>query len=241
MLLLTVSLCGCRLDLDVSMRVRADGGGWLAVALAADREALERAAQAGTDPLGLVVQAGQDLEDEGWTLTDETAPDGTREVELAVEAADAEDLSAQSAQLAEALSAPEVALLEPLVVRAEEERILVNGAASLLPGDAVADYGLSAADAVRLLGERDALDYSVTVTLPAEVLSSDAAAVDESTLTWVVEPGQRTPITAEGVRPRFPWLIVIGVSAAVLLVALIVLSVRQRGPRENRTRGYGLH
>lgn len=225
---LAVCLAGCRLDLDVSMTVEANGGGRLAVALAADREALERAAAEGADPLGLVAQAGQDLADEGWTVTDTTAPDGTRAVELAVEAADAETLSAEAAQLAQALSAPEAPLLEPLVVRLEEETIHVDGAASLLPGDAVADYGLTGSDAIRLLDERDALDYTVTVTMPAEVLSSNAASAEESSLTWSVPVGQRIPIAVAGVRPRFPWLPVLAGAATVLLIALILLTRRAR-------------
>lgn len=220
-----VSLSGCRLGLDLRVDVEAGGGGRMAVALDADREALDAAEQAGADPLGGVVQAGRELEADGWTVSDVTAEDGTRRVELAVEAADAEELSAQAAQLADALSGPEAALLEPLTVALTEDRIAVDGAASILPGDAIADYGLPAADAVRLLQERDAFDYTVTITLPDEVLSSTATTVEGSTLTWNVQPGQRVTIAAEGVRPRFP-LVQVAVGAAV--IAAILLAVLSR-------------
>lgn len=228
MFLLAVAVAGCRLDLDVRMDVEADGGGRLAVSLAADREALERAAAEGADPLSLITRAGEDLADEGWTVTDATSPDGTRTVELAVTAGDAATLNAEAAQLAQALSAPEAPLLEPLVVAVEEERLLVSGAASLLPGDAVAEYGLTASDAIRILDERDALDYAVTIALPAEVLSSSATSADESVLTWTIQPGQRSTIAAEGVRPRFPWLPVLAAAAALLLVVLVLLARRHR-------------
>lgn len=223
-----VSLPGCRLGLDVRADLEAGGGGRLAVALDADREALDAAAQAGADPLGDVVATGRGLESDGWTVTDETAEDGTRRVELAVQAADAEELSAQAALLADALSGPEAALLEPLAVTLTEDRIAVDGAAGLRPGDALADYGLPAAEAVRLLDESDAFDYTVTVTLPDQVLSTSATGVEGSTLTWTVDPGQRVQIAAEGVRPRFP-LVQVAVAAAVLAaLGLAVLSWRGR-------------
>jgi hypothetical protein len=222
---------GCRLGLDVRMDVAAGGGGRLAVALAADQEARDRAAAAGADPLALVVEAGEGLRAEGWTVADETAPDGTRTVELAVEADDAEELSAQAAQLAEALSGPEADLLDPLVVTVGPDRIHVEGAAALEPGDAVADYGLTGEDAVRLLGERDALDYTVTVALPAEVLSANATGREASILTWAVEPGSRLAIRAEGVRPRFPWAAALAGAAGLLgLVALAFTLRRLRRP-----------
>lgn len=229
-----VLLSGCRVGLDVRADLEAGGGGRLAVALDADREALDAAARAGADPLGDVAVTGRELAADGWRVTDATAADGTRRVELAVQAADAEELSAQAAQLADALSGPEAALLEPLTVALTEDRIAVDGAASLQPGDALADYGLPAAEAVRLLDESDAFDYTVTVTLPDEVLATSATQVEGSTLSWAVQPGERVAITAEGVRPRFP-LVPVAVGAAVAAaLGLAVLAFRSRSRGRGR-------
>lgn len=232
LVLLAACLTGCRLDLRVGMALEPSGGGRLAVALSADAAALERAAAEGADPLGLVTQAGEDLAADGWTVTDTTAGDGTRTVELAVEADDAETLSAHAAQLAGALSGPEATLLEPLTVDVEPERLNVDGVASLLPGDAVADYGLTASEAIALLQERDVLGYTVTVDLPAEVLSSNATTADGSSLTWVVQPGQRVPIAAQGVRPRIPLVPLLAGAAAVLLLILVLFAAARRRARD---------
>lgn len=230
-LLLVCALSGCRLGLDVTLDVARDGSGRLAVALAADAAANQRAAAAGADPLALVGDAGERLAGQGWQTRDETAPDGGREVTLSVEAADAAALSAQAAELAEALAAPEARPLEPLRVTLTEDRVEVTGAAGLVPGEGVAEYGLSPEQAVALLGEREALDYRVAVTLPGEVLSSNADVVEASTLIWDVAPGEQVPISATGVRPRFPWPLVAAGAAAALLLALggFILLRRRRG------------
>lgn len=233
-LLGVLALSGCRLGLDVALDVAGDGSGRLAVALAADAAAGRRAVEAGADPLALVADAGRGLAGQGWETADETAADGVRRVTLSVDAADAEALSAQAAELAAALAAPEGQPLEPLRVTLTEDRVEVAGAAGLVPGEAVADYGLSPEQAVALLDEQDALDYRVRVTLPAAVLSSNADAVDGSTLTWEVAPGEQQPIVASGVRPRFPWLRVAAAAAAALLLALVLVLAggRRRRRRE---------
>jgi len=228
---LACTLSGCRLGLDVALDVARDGSGRLAVALAADAAANQRAAAAGADPLALVADAGERLAGQGWETRDQTAADGSREVELSVEAADAVTLSAQAAELAEALAAPEARPLEPLRVTLTEDRVEVAGAAGLVPGEAVAEYGLSGEQAVALLAERDALDYRVTVTLPADVLSSSADRVEGSTLTWDIAPGEQVAISATGVRPQFPWLLVAAGAVAALLLASAAAALVRRARR----------
>jgi hypothetical protein len=232
--LLCTLLSGCRLGLDVALDLARDGSGRLAVTLAADAAAVERAAEAGADPLGVLAGAGEELSGQGWETRDQTAADGSREVELAVEADSAAALSAEAATLAGALAAPEARPLEPLTVTVTEDRIQVAGAAALVPETAVAEYGLTPEQAVALLDSRDALDYTVSVTLPAEVVSSDATTTAGSTLSWVVPPGQRVPITAEGVRPRFPWALAAGAAAAAL--ALLAVAARLAARRRTRRR-----
>lgn len=228
------TLSGCRLGLDVALDVARDGSGRLAVALAADAAANQRAAAAGADPLALVADAGERLAGQGWETREETAADGSREVTLSVEADDAAALSAQAAELAEALAAPEARPLEPLRVTLTEDRVEVAGAAGLVPGEAVAEYGLSPEQAIALLAERDALDYRVTVTLPAQVLSSNADTTEESTLTWQVAPGEQVAISATGVRPRFPWPLVAAGAAAALLLAVAAVALSRRARRRRR-------
>lgn len=223
-------LAGCRLGLDVGLDVEADGSGRLAVALSADAEAQRRAAAAGADPLAQVVAAGEELAREGWSTRDRTAEDGTRTVELSVEADGPEALSAQAAELAAALEAPEGRVLEPLAVALVEDRVRVTGGAALQPAEGVAELGLTPAEAAALLEEQDPLDYTVTVRLPAEVLSSSATTVEGSTLVWRVAPGERVDIAAEGVRPRTAWLpLLLGAGAATLLLAGLAAVARRRG------------
>lgn len=225
----------CRLDVAVDLTVDRDGGGRMAVAVAADAELLTRAAAAGADPLGRLAATGAALAADGWDLDDETTPDGTRRVTLSTAFADADELSALSADLAGALDAPEVRLLAPFEVAVSDQRVRVDGHASLVPTAATVDLGLLPEDAVRLLRESDAVGYTVTVTMPGDVLTTAGTQVERAvdTVQWSLAPGEEAELDAVSARPPPPlWpRLVGGLSGGLLTAAAVLLFRRRRAAR----------
>ncbi|MGH3664923.1 MAG: LppM family (lipo)protein [Egibacteraceae bacterium] len=224
--MLAVLCASCRLELDVLADIEHDGAGSLSVRLSADRELLSAAAAAGADPLGDLVTTGRRLSDEGWRTTEETAQDGRRTVTLSSRFADAAAFEALSRDLAAALSADEVDLLEPLRLELDDDEIRLRGSAGLEPTRAVRDYGLSRRQATRLLRRSEAFGYTVSVRLPGEVLSTSAS-VSDPALTWPVEPGERVAIRAVGERPWPPLLRVLTGGLAGGLAAIGFLAARR--------------
>lgn len=245
-MLVAVVLSACEAALDVRLVLDRDGGGRLGVSLSADRDLLDRAEAAGADPLGALAAAGRRLE--GWEVIDEglgaadaaRAGQGTqgggRRVELVTPVADAQELQARSAELAEALSAPEVDLLDGFTVTVEGDTVAVRGRAGLVPTDATTEVGLQPDDAVRLLREHDPFRYTVRVRLPGAVVESNATMVpvdgEPGDLVWVVEPGESVLVSAVGERPRERALLVaLGATALALLLVVGVSLTRGRGRR----------
>ncbi len=220
---------GCQLRVALDVEVEPDGAGRLAVAVTADPELLRRAAAAGADPLADLAATGGDLAADGWQTSDTVAPDGSRTVALSVAFADPAAFERLASDLAGALSAPEVALLEPLDLELTDEEVRLTGAASLRPTAAVADYGLTRRQAVALLRETDALDYVVSATLPGDVVSSTATARDGSTLRWVIGPGETVDIAAVATRPGSPIARgVLGAAAGGLAAAAALWALSRR-------------
>jgi hypothetical protein len=240
LVLLALCLVGCEVGLDVGVDVERDGSGTLSVSLRADREAQDAATSAGGDPLAVFAAAVQALEAQGWRARDERLADGTRAVALSRGFADPAELERLSSELAEALAAPEGRLLEPLRVVMGEDTVRVEGAAAVQPGPAVADLGLTPESVTAMLRERGAFDYTLGVRLPdpERVLAANATRTDpDGRLVWQVAPGEAVAISAEGVRPQFPWLLVGAAAAgALLLAAVAVLLLRRRAAR-GRARG----
>lgn len=222
MLLLAVVACaGCQARLAVDVTVTGEGAGRLAVALSADEELLQRAEEAGADPLDDLAAAGRQLTDAGWEVADRTAEDGTRRVTLAAPFADPSAFAALAAELQGALAAPELTLLDELAVAVEEETIAVTGTASLVPTAAITSLGLQPDQAVALIAEADAFVYEVRVGLPGEVLQASGAVDAEArTVTWIVAPGETVTIAAVAQRPGPPALAVAAFGAMGGLLAL---------------------
>lgn len=209
--LLSLVCTGCQLRFDVDVHVDRRGGGHFEVSLAADPELQARAAQAGADPLGDLAAAGRRLRDQGWRTAERRQADGSREVALSADFANAAQFDALARDLATALAAPELVPLEPMDLEVEEGRLSLAGAASLRPTPVVSELGLSPQEAVRLLRERDAIAYRIAVALPGEVVETTATARDGSLLIWQVQPGERVEVRAVGVRPGpAVWPIVLG-------------------------------
>lgn len=229
--LLALATAGCQLDLDVGVDVDRDGGGRLTLRLATDEALADWVRANDAAPLDVVVDARGELESAGWRVTEGTPSGGGRSVELSRAFADPAELRRLTADLAGALAGPELTLLEPMDLTVTEERVRLQGAASLRPTDAVDEHGLSTDEAVALLRGQppatmsdgdgagpppagEGLSYRVTATLPGEVLETTATERDGRTLTWAVPPGEEVTIRAVARRPGPPrWPLALGALA----------------------------
>lgn len=228
-----VLLCAsCELALDVAVEVDRDGGGHLEVALTADEDLQARADAAGADPLGDLAARGEELSEQGWAVADTIDAEGRRTVSLSAAFHEPEAFDRLAADLAGALAAPEVELLAPLTLTVEDDRLVVDGAASLEPTPAIAEHGLTPEQAVDLLRDGGAFTYTVQVALPGRVLDSTAAVEGEDALRWTIQPGERVAIHAVGERPGPPvWPLVVGAVVGLLAGALVarrLVVVRRR-------------
>jgi hypothetical protein len=232
-------LTGCQLDLELAVEVNRNGGGVLSVALEADGALRDRAAEADVDPLADLARSGRALAPDGWRVAERDTPGGGRRVTLRREFADPAEFAIVAQQLADALAAEEVVLLDALQLTLTDDRVRVEGAAGAEPTRAVRDYGVGPRRAVALLREEEAFEYHVTVDLPGEVLSGTAGGQEGSTLTWTIAPGERVTIAAESTRPGPPILrAVLGALGGGLLAGALLLGwSRRRRPRPSRLTG----
>lgn len=225
-------LCaGCRLGLAVDVEVDREGAGTLAVAVSADRELQELAADADADPLADLVEAGRALR-EGWRVGDRTDGEGTRTVRLTARFADPEEFAALTDELVGALAADEVRLVHRLALDLDEDSIAVAADVGARPTRAVRDYGLTPRRAVRLVRDAEALRYDVRVALPGEILESNGRTAEDGRQVWSVAPGERLEVRARSTRPGPPWLRgVLGAAAGGLLVVVALWLVARRRRR----------
>jgi hypothetical protein len=228
--LVAVLLCGCQARLIIDIDVRPRGNGDVTVALEADRALLERADEAGADPLGELARTGQELETDGWRTTDESTATGGRRVALQVEFDDPDEFNALMATLVEALDAPEVRLVERLTL--EHDRLVtLDGVVGVVPGPGVVEFGLDPAEAVELAAEHDAFVLAVQATLPGDVLQTSADQGPDP-LRWVALPGDRVAILAVSDPPAPLWrLVALAAVAALGVLVGVLVGVRLRRSR----------
>lgn len=237
-LLLSLALVlttACQLRLDVAVDVNRNGGGTLAVTVGADAELQDAAAEAGVDPLETLVQTGRGLGGDGWRVV-RGSQGGVQTVTLRREFADAAEFNIVAEQLAQALAADEVVLLQPLTMDVTAKTIAIEGAAGAQPRAAVRDYGLTRRGAVQLVSQEQALDYTVTLTLPGDIVSTTASDAAASPLVWQVPVGEQVVIAAESTRPGPPILrAALGaLGGAVVAGLLLWVWSRRRRPRHGR-------
>lgn len=239
LLVILVLVCtGCELRLEVRAAFDRDGGGRLDVALAADAELLDAADAAGAAPLDDLAATAETLGG-GWKVADTTDDAGTRTVTLSAPFSGSEEFDRLTGELAESLASPEVALLGPLAVHVEEDRLVVDGSAGLRPTEGVAELGLDPEQAVTLLRDEQTFVYVVRVVLPGEVLETNAELRDGRVLGWTVGPGEQVEIRAVGERPASPvWPLVVGGGTGLLFAALVLrrgaVVRRRRAARRER-------
>jgi hypothetical protein len=212
---------GCRLDGDVEVRLEGDGGGTLAVTLAADRALRDRVDSAGADPLATLRTSVERLP--GWRVVqpDDDAGDGADAVTLETTFADPDELARVSGDFGEAVAGPELRPLGPLHVELTDDTVELRGTAGLDPTAQVTDVGLSPARAERVLA--DSVGYTVSVELPGDVLETDA---DERTsdtgVRWTIAAGERRDLF---VRARRPWTLARVVALLVTPAGLLATAI----------------
>ncbi|MGI8575352.1 MAG: hypothetical protein ACR2MA_08410 [Egibacteraceae bacterium] len=221
-------LTGCRLDAQLAIDVERSGGGTLRLVLAADANLVRRLRAADTDPLGQLARTVR--QQEGWQVTRRATPDGGSRVTLRTSFADVEDLTRLTEELSAAVNGPELAVLEPFGLDIEGRTLTLRGRALLQPGPAVRDYGLTPAEAVALLVNREAVSYTVRVRMPGTVELTDGAVTPAGAVRYRVPPGSAVDVLVVAQRPR-PWrLIVLVLTAVVALIAAYVLRRHRRRP-----------
>lgn len=197
-----LALGGCRLDVDVEVALDRNGGGLLSFTLTADAELLARAEEAGASPLADLAATVRELD--GWRVAERADDTGGMTVMLSTRFGGPEELAALVDEVAGALAAPEVTLLEPMSVELGADTVRLRGAAGLVPTEHVTELGLLPDDAVRLIAEQDAVGYTVRATLPGAILDANATEVSGRTAVWRIEPGERAELEVVGERPAPP-------------------------------------
>ena len=228
---LAVLLSACQLRVGVDIAVERDGAGELAVTVGADDELLARARAAGADPLAALAEEGRRLAADGWRVTT-TA----RDVRLAADFSGPAEFEVLAADLAEALAAPEVRVLEPFTLELTGDRVTLRGAAGLRPTEALAELGVAPEEAVRLAAADGMIDYEVRVRLPGEVLETTATRRERDLLVWDIAPGERHEVLAVGTLPRWPPLVAAGGLLALVGCGVAAVALRRRRSRERRAR-----
>jgi hypothetical protein len=232
---LAAVLSGCQLRVGVDVTVERRGSGVLTVTVGADQELLARAEAAGADPLGMLAERGRSRARQGWQVTEERRDDLGRTVRLTADFAGPEEFEVLTRDLAEALAAPEIRMLEPFTLELTDERVVLRGGAGLQPTGVAAEPGVAPQDVLRLLDAEDSLVYDVRVRLPGEVLEHNANRRQEDVLVWDVRPGEQVEVVAVGTRPS-PLVPVVavgllaGVSAGLAVVFLRRRRLGRRAP-----------
>lgn len=193
-------LGGCELRTEVGVVVDGDGGGDLAVTLAADEELRRTAHRAGADPLSVLAQAGRELP--GWDITRFT--DGPRRaVTLSTTFADPDELDRVSTQFADAVAAPELRPLGPLRLVLEDATVELRGTVSLDVGSGVRELGVRPARAREVLA--DSVVLRVVARMPGDVLETNADRQrDDGVVEWTIPAGRRRTLRVVARRPWTP-------------------------------------
>ncbi len=239
LLALVVLLAGCRLDLAADVEVGTDGGvARLTLALdgglVAELDALE------VDPTAELEAAAAEVE--GWDVQRSRSDDGSLDVTLERDVADASELGPALRELTAGLADEDPALELHLDVRpGPDGEVDVDGQARLRPpatasatidGDPVGPTGQ---DLVGLM--EDHVTAQVAVTLPGEVIEHTGGERDGRTITWEIGVDETVQIEAAAApapwwRSLPPWVLPTAAAAVVVLV-LGVLWSRRRGTEED--------
>lgn len=229
-------LSGCRLDLDASARVEADGSGAAEVVINLDRELLETLDAAGVDPTAELEAAV--AETPRWTVQRVPTEDGGLRVRLHHEVDDAAALGDVYRDLSEGLDAVDPALVVDIdVVVDQRGAVNVRGTAAARPPRVPAatrdgePVGPDADELAQLADE--ALDAQLLITLPGAIERHDGDERDGNRVRFALSD---TPRNVEVVAAPPAWWeslpvgLVVALGAGLFLVGIgaVAFVVRRR-------------
>ncbi len=203
---LAVLLTGCRLQLQVDVRIDPDAGGTLGVSVTSDQELNQSVVTAGVDPLQRLSERVASL-DGPWAVEDRELDDGSRVVTLSTGFADPAEFALRYGDLVTALDAPEARLLGPLTLSQDPETMLITVEGELplqLTELAASDLGTDLASLTDQLST--VVTSSLAITTPGRVLDSTGAVTVEdgiapspypdepATVLILATPGDTVPV-----------------------------------------------
>lgn len=238
--LLAVVASGCRLGVGAEVEVTRDGSGSAALALTLDAELLAALDDLALDPTAELTAVA--ATEPAWELTREATDDGALELTLRRDADDPDALTDALRELTAGLDERDPALLVDLDLTVDEDGAAeLAGQAQLRPpvGPGVLTDDAAAAELEQLT--TDHVDATLTVTLPGPVTATDADAVEGTTSTWSLTPGEARTVSARSAPPPVwpPERIAVVAAAAALaaaVLALVVVLWRRRRRAEDLSR-----
>lgn len=241
LLVLAVALSSCTIRFDSNTTVNEDGSGTLALEISFDEEFRQFMADSGDASFDLT----GDLEDvpAGWSAT-EFSRDGFEGIRIGVDFGDLAELDQRLAELNEAAGEEQATPIfieqsglsrngsgfdfELTIAGLEEGLTDASGSAG---GD---DLGFEGLDPAALFG--DVFEIRYVLTLPGEITSHNADAIEGSTLTWNIglSDDGRLLAAASGGGGGGSLTIILGVLAllALAILAFVVIQVRKRRPQQ---------
>lgn len=237
LLALLLATTGCRLDLDTTVTLDADGGGTLGVTVSADADILAQATRLGVDPLQRMVTQ-LEAADTRWRASVRDTNQGGQVATITTDFSDPADFDVAWEELRADLAAPEATLLGPMTLALDEEEgaFTLTGAVPLELAEAVATSPEASTGSVG-----DVFGSTLVFQAPGSVLeggvNADAEPLTEDPdgpvqLVWTAVPGQVVDVDVTVEQPQsglLDLLIPVGIGAlAVLLISGGVLAQRRR-------------
>jgi hypothetical protein len=243
LVLASLVLTGCRIDVGTDVAFDRTGGGEVAVSVRIDGATLRQLDAAGVDPqLDVALGLGPDP---SWRAQRVIDADGGLVLTYRRTFADGAGATALLRELSADVAAQDPALrLDVTVVTTPTGGVRMAGTGMLAPpatlGVSLDDEPVGpVGDELAALTAR-AVRAQLVVRVPGRIVEHDADAVDGQTLRWSIPVGeQRTVVlVSEGLpwwRRVPPW----GIGALVTLAATFVLGVRRLRSRAGQRSGEG--
>jgi hypothetical protein len=226
-LTLAVLLAGCELGVTTAVEVDRDGGGTVALALAADPELLAELDELAVDPTAEIEAAVAATD--GWRVERRVDHDGLR-VTLSRSVASPDELTATLRELSAGLASedPALELDLDLDVAADGASALAGTAGLRAPAGpgVLGDPQLPDAGTMQQLTAA-AVEPLLEVTLPGPVTEHDGDDLEGRTVRWQLPVGEQRTVGAAATAPSWPSaeLVAAGVAGGLVVLSAATLTV----------------